>query len=214
MELQMSKIIALLQQKGGASKTTNSINLLRAIQKDGHKVLLVDSDPQGSARDWNAINDGAIFPVVGLDRKTLATDILSIKDQFDYVIIDGAPQIAELSVAAIKCADAILIPVQPSPFDIWSSEELVQLIKARQEITDGKPKAAFLVSRVIRNTNLGKDVNEALESYGLPIFKSFTNQRISYAESIAKGETVLESKDDAAIKEIQAIKDELYAFMQ
>ncbi len=210
----MSKIIALLQQKGGASKTTNSINLLRAIQKDGHKVLLVDSDPQGSARDWNAINDGAIFPVVGLDRKTLATDILSIKDQFDYVIIDGAPQIAELSVAAIKCADAILIPVQPSPFDIWSSEELVQLIKARQEITDGKPKAAFLVSRVIRNTNLGKDVNEALESYGLPIFKSFTNQRISYAESIAKGETVLESKDDAAIKEIQAIKDELYAFMQ
>jgi chromosome partitioning protein len=214
MELQMSKIIALLQQKGGASKTTNSINLLRAIQKDGHKVLLVDSDPQGSARDWNAINEGELFPVVGLDRKTLATDIQSIKNQFDYVIIDGAPQIAELSVAAIKCADAILIPVQPSPFDIWSSEELVQLIKARQEITDGKPKAAFLVSRVIRNTNLGKDVNEALESYGLPIFKSFTNQRISYAESIAKGETVMESKDDAAIKEIQAIKNELYAFMQ
>ncbi len=210
----MSKIIALLQQKGGASKTTNSINLLRAIQKDGHKVLLVDSDPQGSARDWNAINEGELFPVVGLDRKTLATDIQSIKNQFDYVIIDGAPQIAELSVAAIKCADAILIPVQPSPFDIWSSEELVQLIKARQEITDGKPKAAFLVSRVIRNTNLGKDVNEALESYGLPIFKSFTNQRISYAESIAKGETVMESKDDAAIKEIQAIKNELYAFMQ
>jgi chromosome partitioning protein len=210
----MSKIIALLQQKGGASKTTNSINLLRAIQKDGYKVLLVDSDPQGSARDWNAINDGEIFPVVGLDRKTLATDLQSIKDQFDYIIIDGAPQIAELSVAAIKCADMILIPVQPSPFDIWSSEELVQMIKARQEITDGKPKAAFLVSRVIRNTNLGKDVNEALESYGLPIFKSFTNQRISYAESIAKGETVLESKDEAAIKEIKAIKDELYAFMQ
>ncbi len=204
----------MLQQKGGASKTTNSLNLLRAIQLDGYKVLLVDSDPQGSARDWNAVNEGAVFPVVGLDRKTLATDIQAIKGDFDYIIIDGAPQIADLSVAAIKCADVVLIPVQPSPFDIWSSSDLVEMIKARQEITDGQPKAAFLISRVIRNTNLSKDVSDALEEYGLPVFKNITNQRVSYAESVAKGVTVLDVKDAEAKKEIIAIKDELMEFLK
>jgi chromosome partitioning protein len=204
----------MLQQKGGASKTTNSLNLLRAIQLDGFKVLLVDSDPQGSARDWNAVNEGSVFPVVGLDRKTLATDIQAIKGDFDYIIIDGAPQIADLSVAAIKCADVVLIPVQPSPFDIWSSSDLVEMIKARQEITDGHPKAAFLISRVIRNTNLSKDVSDALQEYGLPVFKSITNQRVVYAESIAKGLTVLDEKDAEAKKEIIAIKDELMEFLK
>jgi chromosome partitioning protein len=210
----MCTIIAMLQQKGGASKTTNSLNLLRAIQLDGFKVLLVDSDPQGSARDWNAVNEGSVFPVVGLDRKTLATDIQAIKGDFDYIIIDGAPQIADLSVAAIKCADVVLIPVQPSPFDIWSSSDLVEMIKARQEITDGHPKAAFLISRVIRNTNLSKDVSDALQEYGLPVFKSITNQRVVYAESIAKGLTVLDEKDAEAKKEIIAIKDELMEFLK
>jgi chromosome partitioning protein len=210
----MCKIIAVLQQKGGAAKTSNSINLLRALQLDGHKVLLVDSDPQGSARDWNAVNDGKIFPVVGLDRKTLATDIQAIKNGYDYIIIDGAPQIAELSVAAVKCADYVLIPVQPSPFDIWASADLVEIIKARQEITNGHPKAAFLISRVIRNTNLSKDVADALKDYDLPVFRSITNQRVVYAESIATGSTVMDSGNKEAINEILAIKEELMEFMK
>ncbi len=64
----MSKIIAVLNQKGGAGKTTLSTNLARALQLDGDKVLLIDSDPQGSARDWNAAANGELLPVVGLDR--------------------------------------------------------------------------------------------------------------------------------------------------
>ena len=118
----MSKIIAVLNQKGGAGKTTLSTNLARALQLGGDKVLLVDSDPQGSARDWNAAGNGELLPVIGLDRPTLAKDIQAIRDNQDWIIIDGAPQIAELAVAAIKCADLILIPVQPSPYDVWVLE--------------------------------------------------------------------------------------------
>ena len=210
----MSKIIAVLNQKGGAGKTTLSTNLARALQLDGDKVLLIDSDPQGSARDWNAAGNGELLPVVGLDRPTLAKDIQAIQDNQDWLIIDGAPQIAELAVAAIKCADMILIPVQPSPYDVWACEDLVDIIKTRQEVTNGKPKAAFIISRVIKNTQLSKEIGEALEGYGLPVFKNFTSQRVIYPKSAATGSTVLDAEGatDAAA-EIRAIAQELKEFL-
>jgi chromosome partitioning protein len=210
----MSKIIAILNQKGGAGKTTLSTNLARALQLDGDKVLLVDSDPQGSARDWNAAANGELLPVVGLDRPTLAKDIQAIQDNQDFLIIDGAPQIAELAVAAIKCADVILIPVQPSPYDVWACEDLVEIIKTRQEVTNGKPKAAFIISRVIKNTQLSKEIGEALEGYGLPVFKNFTSQRVIYPKSAATGLTVLDAETGGdAAAEIKAIAKELKEFL-
>ena len=210
----MSKIVAVLNQKGGAGKTTLSTNLARALQLGGEKVLLVDSDPQGSARDWNAAGNGDLLPVVGLDRPTLAKDIQAIVENQDWLIIDGAPQIAELAVAAIKCADVILIPVQPSPYDVWACEDLVDIIKTRQEIANGKPKAAFVISRVIKNTQLSKEIGEALEGYGLPVFKYFTSQRVIYPKSAVTGSTVLDVDGAGeAAAEIRAIAQELKEFL-
>lgn len=210
----MSKIIAILNQKGGAGKTTLATNLARALQLSGDKVLLVDSDPQGSARDWNAAADGELLPVVGLDRATLAKDIQAIQDNQDWLLIDGAPQIAELAVAAIKCADVILIPVQPSPYDVWACEDLVDIIKTRQEVTNGKPKAAFVISRVIKNTQLSKEIGEALEGYGLPVFKNFTSQRVIYPKTATTGSTVLDAEASGeAAAEIRAIAQELKEFV-
>ena len=210
----MSKIIAVLNQKGGAGKTTLSTNLARALQLGGDKVLLVDSDPQGSARDWNAAGNGELLPVIGLDRPTLAKDIQAIRDNQDWIIIDGAPQIAELAVAAIKCADLILIPVQPSPYDVWACEDLVDIIKTRQEVANGKPKAAFIISRVIKNTQLSKEIGEALEGYGLPVFKHFTSQRVIFPKSAATGTTVLDVDESGeAAAEIRAIAQEIKEFL-
>jgi chromosome partitioning protein len=210
----MSNIIAVLNQKGGAGKTTLSTNLARALQLAGDKVLLVDSDPQGSARDWNAAGNGDLLPVVGLDRSTLAKDIQAIQANQDWLIIDGAPQIAELAIAAIKCADVILIPVQPSPYDVWACEDLVEIIKTRQDITNGKPKAAFVISRVIKNTQLSKEIGEALEGYGLPVFTHFTSQRVIYPKTAATGSTVLDAEPSGeAAAEIRAIAQELKEFL-
>jgi chromosome partitioning protein len=91
-----------------------------------------------------------------LDRPTLSKDILSVKNDKDFVVVDGAPQIAEMAVSAIKCSDVILIPVQPSPYDIWACEDMVDIIKARQEVTNGLPKAAFIISRVIKNGTVAR----------------------------------------------------------
>ena len=208
----MAKVLAILNQKGGSGKTTMSTNLAVALQKSGDQVVLVDADPQGSSRDWNEANGGDLLPVVGLDRETLPKDLQAITNNYDWIVIDGAPQIAKLAAAAVKAADIVLIPVQPSPYDIWACADLVDIIKARQQVTDGIPKAAFVISRAIKNTRLAGDVAQALEDYGLPVFTAHTTQRVVYPTSAAQGRTVFDERDSEASKEMEAIKDELKEF--
>ncbi len=201
--------IAVLNQKGGSGKTTISTNLAHALKLDGYKVLSVDSDPQGSLRDWNEANEAEILSVVGLDRETLPKDLPAISGGYDFVVIDGAPQIAKMSAAAVKAASLVLIPVQPSPYDIWACADLVDIIAVRQEITDGSPKAYFVISRAIKNTKLGGEIKTALEEYNLPVLHSLTTQRVAYPSTASEGLTVFKNPGSEAAKEIQKIKKEV-----
>lgn len=205
----MPTVIAILNQKGGSGKTTIATNLAHALKLDGYTVLLIDSDPQGSARDWNEASGGNIIPVVGLDRETLAKDLQAISQGYDWIVIDGAPQIAKLSAAAVKAADLVLIPVQPSPYDIWACADLVDIIAARREVTNGKPKAAFVISRAIKNTKLSGEINQALSDYGLPVLKASTTQRVVYPTTAAEGLTVFSDPSSDAAREINALKKEV-----
>jgi len=210
----MAIVVAILNQKGGSGKTTIATNLAHSLLLDNYSVALVDNDPQGSARDWNEMNGASVLPVFGMDRETLPKDLEPIKDNFDYIIIDGAPQISKLAAAAIKAADLVLIPCQPSPYDIWACDELVELIKARQEVTGGTPKAAFVVSRAIKGTRLSKEITQALMGYELPIFSYGTTQRVSYPRTASEGKTVLITPKSQAAIEINYIKNELIDFLK
>src|SRR5690606_24427229 len=116
------KVIAVLNQKGGAGKTTIATHLARALQLDGSDVLLVDSDPQGSARDWAAVREDQPVTVVGIDRPTIDRDVRAIGER-DFVVIDGAPQAADLAVSAIKAADFVRSEEHTS--ELQSRENLV-----------------------------------------------------------------------------------------
>ncbi len=202
-------VIAVLNQKGGSGKTTIATHIARALQLEGVDILLVDSDPQGSARDWAAAHDEQPVPVVGIDRPIIDKSLKSIGRK-DYIVIDGAPQIEALAVSAIKAADFVLIPVQPSPYDVWATSDLVDLVKARIEILDGRLQAAFVISRAIKGTKIGNEITSALADYGLPVLTSRITQRVIYPMSAATGQTVFEREPGGeAAHEIQALTDEI-----
>jgi chromosome partitioning protein len=207
------KVIAVLNQKGGSGKTTIATHLARGLQLQGHSVLLVDSDQQGSARDWRAVNEDNPVPVIGLDRPTLDKDLKNVSDK-EFVVIDGSPQATNLALSAIKAADFVLIPVQPSPYDVWATSDLVDLVQQRIEMTDGKLKAAFVVSRAIQNTNIGKEVAAVLQDYNLPVLDARIVQRVSYPNSASVGKTVFEtdSAKSSAVTEITQLVNEVKTF--
>jgi chromosome partitioning protein len=203
-------VISILNQKGGVGKTTLCNNLGKAFKNIGKSVLLIDSDPQGSLRDWNEANDGSVLPVLGMDRETLPTDLKAIKSGYDIIIIDGAPQSSKLASAGVKSSDIVLIPTTPSPYDVWASADLVDIVKARQEVMNGKPISYFAISKARKNTKLGNEIYDAIKEYDLPVLKNGTTDLEVYKQTASKGETVFVDKDAKnAINEVNGIRDEI-----
>jgi chromosome partitioning protein len=206
-------IIGVLNQKGGVGKTTLSVNIAAALAQGGARVLLIDADPQGSSLDWSAAREGEpLFSVVGLPRPSIHKEIAQVGKGYDHIIIDGPPRVTDLARSAIMASDVVLIPVQPSPYDIWAADEVVKLV---QEATVYKEqlKYAFVVNRKIANTAIGRDVGDALAAYPVPVLSSTVTQRVIYAEAAAQGKAIFEiAAEGPATAEIQTLVAELLEF--
>lgn len=200
-------IISVMNQKGGAGKTTLATNLACSLARH-HSILLVDSDPQGSARDWFDSSDvSELEEVVALDRPSMLAAVK--KMAFDYIVIDGAPRASLMTVETIKVSDLVLLPVQPSPYDLWALSELVEMILERQSLTDGKLKAGFVISRAIPNTVLGLEIEKALSQYPFPVLGTTYNRQI-YMKAAAQGKSVLSFDDLKAKEEIEIITKSVF----
>ena len=203
-------IISLLNQKGGVGKTTLAVHLSTALALRGRKVLLVDADPQHSSLDWSESRTAdPLFPVIGLPTKNLHKEMPAHVRNYDDIVIDGPPRVNELARAAIMAADVVLIPVQPSPYDIWAAKEIVDMLN-EAHVYKEKQKSAFVINRKIVNTAIGRDVAEALAEYHLPVLSAAISQRVAFAESAAQGSTVLElDPTGIASQEINRLTDEV-----
>ena len=205
-------IVGVLSQKGGVGKTTLTLNLASHWHAQGKRVLVVDADPQGSALAWSSARSlPPMFPVVGMAKPSLHRDLPAIAADYDVTVIDGAPRVNDLGRAAILASDLVLIPVQPSPFDVWAADDTVQLIQEAQQFKDTL-KAAFAINRKIVNTAIGRDVAGAFADAPFPVLKATVSQRVLFAESAGQGLTVREiaSSSDAA-REIGAMADAIVA---
>ncbi|AMV00994.1 cobyrinic acid a,c-diamide synthase [Xanthomonas citri pv. fuscans] len=208
-------IVGLLNQKGGVGKTTLAVNLAASFSRHGSRVLLIDADPQGSALDWAAAREGEpLFSVVGFPRPTVHKDIAQLGQGYDHIVIDGPPRVTDLARSAIMAADVVLIPVQPSPYDIWAADEVVKLIEEAR-VYKSALKAAFVVNRKIVNTAIGRDVGEALAAYPVPALTASVTQRVLFAEAVARGQAVHEvDAEGPAAAEIEAVRKALMEFAQ
>jgi chromosome partitioning protein len=206
-------IIGLLNQKGGVGKTTLAVHIADALARRKKKVLLVDADPQGSALDWAASRSSdPLFPVAGLPRSSIHKELPALAQGYEHVLIDGPPRVYEVARSAIMASDVVLIPVQPSPYDVWAAKEIVDLLQEAMVFKPGL-KSAFVINRKIVNTALGRDVVDALAEYPVPVLKTAICQRVAFAESAGHGQSVLEtSPDSQAGDELTALVNEVLEF--
>jgi chromosome partitioning protein len=204
------KVLSLLNQKGGVGKTTLATNLAVGLSQMKKKVLFIDADPQGSALDWAAARQGpSLFPVVGIPKDTIHREVARLGEGYDWVIIDGPPRVYPVAKSAIAASDIVIIPVQPSPYDVWAAKEIVDLISEVRVLKEDL-KAAFAVNRRIVGTAIGRDVTKALSDFPIPVLKKSLGQRVGYAESAGSGLTVLETEPKgSAAAEIRALIKEI-----
>jgi len=209
-------IIAFLNQKGGVGKTTLAMHLAAELSCSRYQVMVIDADPQGSALDWSQARQRAglprLFGVVGIPRETLHQEVPAIARIVDHVVIDGPPRVTALARSAILAADVVLIPVQPSPYDVWACTEIVSLVR---EAMIYKPtlRAAFVISRRVGRTIIGREVASALEQFDLPVLNGAISQRIAFAESAINGQLVRElNRVGAAQAEVATLMFDVLRF--
>jgi chromosome partitioning protein len=207
--------IALVSQKGGVGKSSLAVSIGWELAARGSSVLIVDGDPQGTARIARDVAHEAGRqppPVVALGREMCTPANLRAMSRFDHVVIDTPAKLGDVQRAALMLADVALIPVSQSGAEIWGNTDTVALISQAQTINSAL-KAAMVFVRKLPSTALGKNGRTALEGGDVPVFCAETTFRIAWQEAITAGMGVAQyAPRDKGAKELRAVVDELLAF--
>jgi len=203
-------VIALVGNKGGAGKTTLCINLARAFAERDSTVVL-DADPQQSSHNWHAIADGnSAFEVIPATEDVVKV-AAEYADSVGFVLIDCPPSVhSQQTSDALSGADLALIPVQPSPLDLWASVQIETEVQRARESNDDLA-ALLVINQLEPRTRLSQVMRDALAELSLPAAQSAVRRRMIYRKSILQGRSVLDvgSQGAAAADEIRQLVDEM-----
>ena len=208
-------VIAVTNLKGGVGKTTVTTNLAVSFTQRGKDVCIVDTDlGQQSSMEWsgNRSEERARIPVFGVSIKQLNKEVADLAKRFDIVLIDGTPQLSELADRTILASDLLVIPLTPSIYDFRGFENFLQRfeqVKGLKEASGGIVRAFILLNRVVPNTKVSKDIEEAVKEYEVEVLQTKLANRIAYVDTATDGTGVLEYKDPKAKAEMNSLTDEL-----
>ena len=202
------RIIAIVGNKGGAGKTTLSLNIANGLNKK-FTTAIIDADPQGSSLQWRAFGSENSVDVYELT-DDLQNQIDELKHQYDAVVIDCPPSVhAEQTNLALEICDHALIPVQPSPVDLWATVHIEQAVEnARKVNPDIQP--LLVINQMEPRTMLSKIVREAVNEIGLPVADAVIRRRAVFRSSALEGKSIYDvgRRGAAAVEELEQLIQE------
>jgi len=207
----MAKVITIAQQKGGAGKTTMAAHIAVALSQKGNRVAIVDIDPQGSLSYWHRLREekfgegytGLIFNALSGWR--VGSEVARLRKQCDFIVIDSPPHTETEARTAIRSADLIIIPVQPSPTDLWATKATLDLAKAE------KIPVRVVLNRVAANSRLAQKIAAELPE----LAETTIGNRVLFAASLLEGKCATEiDPGSPAAQEIKALVKEILALVK
>jgi chromosome partitioning protein len=202
--------------KGGVGKTTLALNVAIARANMGKDILLVDGDEQHTALTFTELRTEQLgspgYTSVSLQGAALRTQVRQLAPKYDDIIIDVGGRDTGSLRAALTVTETLLIPVQPRSFDIWSVDQMAQLVKEAREINTDLQAVVLLNAADAQ----GKDNEEAAdalkESEGLDLLPFTIGRRKAFPNAASSGRAVTEHspKDAKAVSELQALIKALY----
>ena len=202
----MTIILTVAQQKGGAGKTTLAASLAAALAAD-RRVAVLDIDPQRSLARWHALRAGrkaAAITFSDVSGWRLARELDRLKGSHDVLIIDSPPQIDTDARLAIRAATLVLVPVQPSPPDLWAAEGTLKLA------ADERRPARILLNRAPASGKLRAAVEAEIAQAGHAAFVATLGNRTGFAAAFAQGLGVTETAPrSTAAQELRTLLAEL-----
>ncbi|MFV0662569.1 ParA family partition ATPase [Denitromonas sp.] len=203
-------IVTLISQKGGAGKTTVTMQLAAGLARRGRRVEVVDLDMQESASRWAAAAaPGHPFPArvhhFTQAPLELPDKLAKWRKRADVIVLDCPPSIDHpRTLAALNHTDLAIIPVVPSPTDLWSTRAVERLIVGLQATRPGL-QGVLVPNRVMR-TSLASDVMAVMQEFDLPVLSTVLTQRNAYAQSAAIGGSVFDLGSAAQPAQLEVLR--------
>jgi chromosome partitioning protein len=204
----MAVVITVAQQKGGTGKTTLAANIAAALAPS-QRVALLDIDPQKSLGRWHALRmarpkQAAALTFSDTSGWRLPAELERLKRSHDVMLIDSPPHLDTDARVAVRAADIVLVPIQPSLPDIWAAEGTLKLA------ADERRPAHLMFNRTPPTSKLRDAIAADLAARGLPILRSALGNRAGFAHAFAAGLGVTEAAPrSTAAAELRALLDEL-----
>ena len=195
------KTIVVTSQKGGSGKTTLTAHLAVEAERNGDApVWIIDTDKQGTLSLWHERREADTPERAEVPLPRLAAGLVALAGRGGaYCFIDTAPTISDQTVGLIALADLVVIPVRPSPADLWSVAETVALVKEA-----GKP-FLFVITQAKPQATITAQTAAALSQHGR-VAEAFIGDRVPYAMAMTGGRTATElGAKSAAAAEVAAL---------